>query len=207
MADQEPRVWGGTTLDARRAERRARILDAAFMLMGEGGSAAVTVRGVCRATKLSERYFYESFSDREELVLAVYDTTVERAQHEIVDAADKAPDVESSARATMDAYMRFLEDDPRRARILLQEPVADPALARHRSAVLPSFAELLKERFAALPDGPDDKDADLTAAALVGAVVMLYLGYLDGSLDVSRERVIDHASQVLARSWSIRSCN
>ncbi len=199
------RVWGGTTLDTRRQERRAKLLDAGFALLGTGGVSAVTVRGVCRQTRLSERYLYESFGDREALVTAVYDRCVEEAQQAIVAAAFRLDDPQLAARATMEAYMTYLEADPRRGRVLLQEPLVDPTLGAHRSALLPGFAALLRARFTELKDGPDDDDAMLTATAVVGSVVMLYVAHLDGTLGVGRDRVIDHAAQLLERAWSIRS--
>jgi AcrR family transcriptional regulator len=199
------RRWGGTTLEDRREERRERLLEVGYALMGDGGVAAVTVRGACREAKLSERYFYESFDDREALVWAVYDRTVSEARDEIVRAAAAVDDPPAAAGATMDAYMRYLEADPRRVRILLKEPVVNAELGEHRFQLLPMFTTALQARFAELPDGPDATDAALTSTAVVGAILSLYLNYFDGSLVVSRERLIDHAAQVLARTWSIRS--
>lgn len=68
-----PTRWAGVPLTDRRAERRAQLVAAAFELFGEGGEAAVSVRSVCRACGLNTRYFYESFSDVDDLLGAVYD--------------------------------------------------------------------------------------------------------------------------------------
>ena len=54
--------WAGTTLADRRADRRRRLLDVGLDLLGSRGSAAVSVRSVCRTAQLTDRYFYESFA-------------------------------------------------------------------------------------------------------------------------------------------------
>jgi len=80
MGEEGQRRWAGTTLDVRRAARREQLIEVGFALLGEQGAAAVTVRGVARAAHLSERYFYESFSDRDALLLAVHDRVAEQAR-------------------------------------------------------------------------------------------------------------------------------
>ena len=73
------RPYRGIKPDDRRAERRARLLDAGLSILGsEAGPEAVTVRGVCRQSGVSARYFYESFSDRDERTKAA---TLQRGQH------------------------------------------------------------------------------------------------------------------------------
>ena len=73
------RQWAGSRLADRQAERRRALLDAGLDLLGAEGGPAVGVRAVCRRARLTERYFYESFADRDALVAAVYDEVTERA--------------------------------------------------------------------------------------------------------------------------------
>ncbi|WP_131819842.1 TetR/AcrR family transcriptional regulator, partial [Mycobacteroides abscessus] len=68
-----PGLWGGRTAAQRRAERRERLVSAAQEIWIEQGWAAVTMRGVCARTSLNDRYFYEDFADREDLLAAVWD--------------------------------------------------------------------------------------------------------------------------------------
>lgn len=44
-------------------------------LLGAPDGAAANVRAVCRAAELTERYFYESFTDRDTFVREVYATS------------------------------------------------------------------------------------------------------------------------------------
>lgn len=225
-AKHDQRKWAGTTLDARQAARREQLISAGFELLGEHGASAVTVRGVTRAARLSERYFYESFNDREELLITVHDRVAEEARAVIAAAvaalADAttpdatAPDSKASdpndltdpeapAIAGLLAFTDFLEEDPRRGRVLLQESFADEALVRHGVELLPSFAALLIQQINASFEGPDEVDANLSAIALVGALAHLYLSWINGTLNVSRERIVRHASRLIVAAAGVHS--
>lgn len=58
--------WSGVPLEDRQALRRNDLITAGVTLLGSESGSALTVRAVCRAAGLTERYFYESFSDRDE---------------------------------------------------------------------------------------------------------------------------------------------
>lgn len=224
--DGNPRRWAGTTLDARQAERREKLIAAGYELLGEQGASAVTVRGVTRAARLSERYFYESFADREALLITVHDRVAEQARDVIAAAVAEtgAPvgsltpadsdaatgpgelaDPEAPAIAGLLAFTDFLEEDPRRGRVLLQESFADQVLVRHGVELLPSFAALLIQQINASFEGPDDLDATLSAIALVGALAHLYLGWIEGTFEVSRERLVRHASRLIVAAAGVHS--
>lgn len=42
-------------------------------MLGTDGWQATTVRGICERARLNPRYFYESFSGLDELLVAVFD--------------------------------------------------------------------------------------------------------------------------------------
>ncbi len=73
MCGRGRRDGGGRTGAERRAERRQRLIDAATEIWSESGWAAVTMRGVCAKTGLNDRYFYEDFKTRDELLVAAWD--------------------------------------------------------------------------------------------------------------------------------------
>jgi AcrR family transcriptional regulator len=191
-------TWAGTTLDDRRAARRERLLDAGLDLLGTSGTSAVSVRAVCRHAKLTERYFYESFGDRDELVVAVYEHVATEARQVLLDAApDPRRPAEERAEAAVTAFVELIVDDPRKGRVLLFAPITDPALAARGAAVLPSFAALVAEH---LPGRMDAADRALAATGLVGALAHLFTAYLGGALDVPRDRLIAHCVALLSRA-------
>jgi AcrR family transcriptional regulator len=191
------RTWAGTTLADRRAARRQQLIDAGIELIGGGDTAAVSVRAVCRTAKLTERYFYESFPDRDALMLAVYEHVASSARDALLGAVQELPPHSVDlARAAVTAFVELIIDDPRKGTVLLLAPLTEPALNQRGSQLLPTFTALIQDQ---LPDG-DHVDRTLTATSLVGALTYLFISYLDGSLDVPRDRLIEHAVRMLITS-------
>ncbi|HKS49055.1 MAG TPA: TetR family transcriptional regulator [Amycolatopsis sp.] len=217
MANAARGTWAGTTLDDRRAARRERLLDAGLDLLGTAGSSATSVRAACRHAKLTERYFYENFADREEFVVAIYERVAAETHQALVDAAPAThraalpsggttpgPHPGASpqtalerAEAAVTAFVELMVDDPRKGRVLLLAPITDPALSARGVALLPSFAALIRDH---LPAQLDETERALTATGLVGALANLFTAYLSGALPVPRERLIGHCVGMLARA-------
>jgi len=202
------RRWGGTTLESRQAARRAQLVEAGVELLGTEGAAGVTVRAVCRASKLSERYFYESFDGRDALLRAVHAQVAGEARAAISAAVAAHADAEADealAHAAVAAFTAFLEEDPRRGRVLLSESFSDTVLARHDIELVPTFAALLVAQITALPDAPDATDAELTAVALLGALRNLYLAWLLGEPPISTARLNAHAAALVIAAARVSS--
>jgi AcrR family transcriptional regulator len=211
-----PRIWGGSTLDARRDARRERLLDVGLELLGgPGGAPAVTVRSVCRHAKLTDRYFYESFADRDELLRAVFDRVGGEAREVLARAvaetaagsgsADATP--EAVARAAVRAFVEMLTADPRKGRVLLLAPITDPGLNERALRLQPAFTELLRLQLAAGtgaaagdPGAAVPLEQRLTAAALIGALSQLFIRWLDGSLAVTVPELTDYCVRMLVHA-------
>lgn len=204
----EPRTYGGVSADERRARRRAALIEAGLDLLGTGGWTSTTVRGVCARANLIPRYFYESFADREELLLAVFDELAAGGAAAIVDAVAAAPhDAEKRARAAIDAFVGYISDDPRRGRVLLLEANASEPLQRRRYETIHAFARLVREEAQAFygDAAPPRTDAELTALALVGALAELLISWTAGDLRVSRERLVDHCAALFVAAGGVTS--
>ncbi|WP_028925434.1 TetR/AcrR family transcriptional regulator [Pseudonocardia acaciae] len=203
MAQGAPKVWGGTTLDVRRDARRRRLMEVGFELLGGRGSAAVTVRSVCRHAKLTDRYFYESFADREELLVAVYDQVAEEARDVLAGAVANAVtgrgEPEAIARAAVESFLGLITGDPRKGRVLLLVPMTDAALSARAVELMPMFAELIRVQLAAngsaVPDAPLEER--MTATALIGALSNLFIRWLDGTLAASEPELTDYCVRML----------
>ena len=98
--------WTGVPLQSRLAVRRDNLISAGVQLLGGDGGPALTVRAVCRKASLTERYFYEGFSDRDEFVRAVYDEVCTRAMETLMSA--KTP------RDAVEQFVELMVDDPAR---------------------------------------------------------------------------------------------
>lgn len=184
-----PKLWRGQTLDDRTAERRELLLGVGHELLGTEGAPAVTMRAVARAANLSPRYFYESFESVEALLRAVYDRTEDGLRARLTALAVDGGQ-EAVLRRAFECCGDYFEEDPRRARILLREPLADSTLRAHSQARAPLFMQALAPALgtgALLP--PGGADLAVTATALTGALVALYLEWADGRLAVDRDRL------------------
>ena len=217
MVPSAERRWSGKTLDARREARRARLLEVGFELLGGQGSAAVTVRSVCRHARLTDRYFYESFADRDELLAAVYDRVAERARRALAEAvahAERGPEL--VARSAVEAFVGLLTADPRRGRVLLLAPMTDPGLSARALGLMPMFGELIQAQLATqsrrpgaarpgpAPDGrAEPAEPRLTAAALIGALSNLFIRWLDGSLGIDETELTEYCVRKLVHAMPL----
>ncbi|MEB3031376.1 TetR/AcrR family transcriptional regulator [[Mycobacterium] nativiensis] len=174
------RTYQGLALQERRSQRRAAIVAAGLEVFGTLGYAASSVKTICGVAGLTERYFYESFTDRESCLTEVYSQLVEQmgaATRAAVEAADA--DVDAQAQAGLRAFIGYLTDDPRRARTVLVEVVGvSPAMEQRRHGVLAGFADLIVAVWAASRSEPLTQRERLTAVALVGAVNHLLVDWL-----------------------------
>lgn len=183
------RSWAGTALADRRTARRAALLDAGVAALGAADARPLTVRGVCRAAELTERYFYECFGDRDAFVQEVYDSVAARAEQVLADASDAAGRDDAAARRAVEAFVELMLDDPSVGRALLLAPTIEPALSARGAARALGFVALVRSR---LPEPATPVDAELTALGIVGALSGLLMAYLSGAVDVGRERFTEH---------------
>ena len=86
------RSYRGQSQEQRRAERRSRLVAGAIAVYGERGYHQATVKAVCEAAGLTERYFYESFANSEALLIDSYNTVTYGVLGEIVRAGILAVD-------------------------------------------------------------------------------------------------------------------
>lgn len=179
-ASRKARLYGGMNADARRAERRLRLIDAAIEVYGEVGYRGATVKAICEAAELTERYFYESFANSEALLIAAYTHVVGRLHEEMAAAANAAgTDSEARLLATLTLYFTRLKEHPKPARVFLLEISGiSPAVDAVKLDALRTFSDILVPP----PVDPKRHDKDPSAALLpigmVGAVVSIALRWV-----------------------------
>ena len=133
-------TYAGQSREQRAADRRARIMDAALELFAARAYDDVTVADVCARAKVSKRYFYEEFTDRADLLLALHRKLNDWLLQGITDAAPKEPgDLPALLRPMLAAMVRLLFEHPERARVIY---VNAPRMERRRRGVLRRDAEV-----------------------------------------------------------------
>lgn len=174
---QTSRRYRGSSGDQRRNERYEQLLSAGLSVIGSQGYAAASVRSICTAAGLTERYFYESFANREALLAEVYKTQTRVLKNRML-AAFEGSERNSAAfsRAGLNAFFDTLYQNPDIARLLLFEilGVSDTIDILYYQA-MEEFAVLIRTltQSLGLADISNIPNQDMIYAGLVGAVLQI----------------------------------
>lgn len=197
--DAGPRIWGGTTLTERREARRTALLEAALDLIGEAGASGVTMRAVCRRANLTDRYFYESFTSRDELLDVLYRQVAEEFLQPMTAfaATDEPTRDRELARILVDKVL----DDPRKSRLFLVEPYSSTGLGQTTISVMPVFTRLMQDHLFAHIDDPVKRR--LAAVTMASGNAGMFSAWLNGSLRATRDEITDHCVAVITAYRSL----
>ena len=186
-AGQRRGRWSGVPLEDRQTRRRDELLAAGVALLGDERGPALTVRAACRAASLTERYFYESFTDRDEFVRAVYDHVCGTAMAALSSA--------STPRDAVERFVALMVDDPVRGRVLLIASEREPVLVKSGADWMPSFIDLIQHKLTRRIT--DTTLQAMVATGMVGALTALFTAYLNGRLVATRVQFIDYCVDML----------
>jgi len=188
MTEPVVRPYRGVSAEDRRRQRREQLLEACLDVVGQVGPAATTVDAVCRQAGLSKRYFYESFDDRESVLIALVEqvmANVRDALQAVVQEAPASPD--EQMRRLVHATVDTLSADARVGRLWVEANLY-PALEQRRSEAYDDFAEVLTR--IVLPDHADDEEArDAFLLVVAGATELLRRGIREGTPAKTAEMV------------------
>ncbi|WP_171050258.1 TetR/AcrR family transcriptional regulator [Nocardia cyriacigeorgica] len=187
-----------------RAERRTRqLLDAGFELFGTVGYRATTVRALCREAKVTDRYFYKSFANTEELMAAVYQRCIERLTNAIIGRWDAmaSTDLDEMITLGLDAFYAAVEDR-RLARIIWLEilgasPQLDQVYDKTLSGLLNVIPPAVLDTFR--QPGLDDEHARIIAIALIGAINTTGMAWYLRGYDTPREVIVAAMKRLITR--------
>ncbi|GAA1910651.1 TetR/AcrR family transcriptional regulator [Nocardioides marmoribigeumensis] len=185
------RPYGGVSAVDRVAARRARLMDATLAIIGEHGVAAVTVDLICSEAQLGKRYFYESFADRDTLLVALADDlyTDIRVAMEVA-----MPDT-GGRRARSEAVVRMLLEvlgrDSRRAR-LYAESAGHPALGPRRAEAVEEFTGFVCSVVLPPPLLPGETETTkyLACRLLVSGTTDIVVAWLSGEIRATPEEIV-----------------
>jgi AcrR family transcriptional regulator len=189
------RPYRGISADERRAQRRAQLLDAALDVIGDVGLAGLTMTAVCARAGLTERYFYESFRDRDTLIRAMTDEVADEVVAAITAALAAAPrDLFAVSRAAIAAAVHVLTDDPRKARAM-RDTLGSELIRDRQEQLVALTVELLSAQILDLGD-PDAIDAVRLRLATTVIVAGTLHAIGDWIQDVDRVRLDEIADEV-----------
>jgi AcrR family transcriptional regulator len=178
----------------RLAARRSRLLAAGLDLLGS--DEQVTVRGVCRRAGLAARYFYESFSDKDELVSAVFDSVIADLAA-TTEAAVAAAPARERTRAGIANIVRTIAADAWVGRLLFSAQPANTLLVRKRAESSALFAMLSGQHVGTALRVPENDRIKAAAHFVVGGVAQTIGAWLAGEVRLSSTELVDHLAALL----------
>lgn len=186
-------VHGGRTAQQRREARRRQLIEAAFDTIAEAGVDGLRVRAVSERARLNDRYFYENFADCRELLLATFDDQFQLSLLGIMATlADSPADLAARTRAVVMFTLGFIDEDPRRRRLLIELQHAQ-GLAGRRRQLIATLTETMVGQVRALlgnAAGTDER-VRLTALTTVGGLLELTTQWYEGQITISRTDLIE----------------
>lgn len=204
------RSYGGVSATERIAARREKLLDAALELYGTRGFTATGVKDICRQAHLTDRYFYESFADAQELFVATYDrVTTDLLEQVALSVAAARPEPEPQVRAAIETFIRALTDDPRKARVLFAETASAGAEAeRHVRTSLRRFADLVAATARPyLRSTTPERLLHMGALSLVGAIERVIIEWQDGHLQATIDEIVDYLVRLFLAAGTTAGVN
>ncbi len=174
-------------------------MQAGLELFGTEGYAGTSIRAVSGAASLNSRYFYESFSSREDLLYHVYLRVLSEVMALAGAAVADADTIERKARAGLRAGWTVVTEDRRKARIVAMEVVGvSPRLDQLRRDMRHALADLtVKAALSFADEGLRFRlDPVLTARALMGGVVEVLVDWINGDVDASVDEVVEHFTRL-----------
>lgn len=198
-AKVSPRRYGGKSAEQRRAERRAQLVEAALEIWQEQGWAAVTMRGVCAQAGLTDRYFYESFTDRDALLGTVWDQmrdeTLDMLTSVIASASDEG--ALDQLRAVLDAVVHHIADEPARAQIIFGDHAGSAVLEQRRRDTVQMATDLmigLARPY--LREGVDEQALRINTLLGIGGFIELMLAWRSGLVESTTDEIVAHLADV-----------
>jgi AcrR family transcriptional regulator len=173
--------------------QRLRLLRAAAAEFAERGYAGASSESISRRAGMSKATFYEHFANKEDCILALFDTAAETVGQSMASAARGAPrdDARERMRAGTRALLAAIADHPDYSQTLLVEIIgAGPRATQRRDQIIEVFAGIVDaENAAAAKRGLISRFASrYDTIAVVGAITEL----------ISRQVRLGEPAEVLA---------
>lgn len=168
------KIYRGQSTEERIAERRKRLVDVGIELYGTQGFRGTSVKMVCLAAGLTERYFYESFANGEALLCETCTIVMDGMRQKAIEAMAQAGDsVSGRVLAATRTYFSMLLEHPASGRITLFEmegvsPAVDTYYAKEMAKSTRLFVEWFL--FRGKEGNPGNLDAYVLAQAVIGAL-------------------------------------
>jgi AcrR family transcriptional regulator len=190
------RPYRGIEAAERLARRRSLLLAAGLDILGADQPTELTVRALSGQAGLAVRYFYESFSDKDNFVSAVFDWVIADIAATTQAAVAAAPPKEQN-RAGMANVVRAIAGDARIGRLLFSAQLSNAVLVRKRAESEALFAMLSGQHVGSALRVQQNDRIVATAHFVVGGVGQTISAWLAGDVDLEPDRLVDQLASIL----------
>ncbi|WP_020653399.1 TetR/AcrR family transcriptional regulator [Massilia niastensis] len=185
------RSYRGQSQEQRRAERRSKLMAAAIAVYGERGYHQATVKAVCEAAGLTERYFYESFANSEALLIDSFNAITYSVLGEILRAGEAAGRGRiARSRAMLEAYFSALQREPNSARVCLVEI---RGVSRAVDQAFDSALRAIGREVARMIAPASSIDDELLQVGVVGGVIHIALRWIENGYQPPIDTAVNSA--------------
>lgn len=182
---KEKRRYSGQSFADRQAERRERLVRAAVLVLGRHGREA-SVAAICAEAGLTQRYFYESWPNREAMFVDAYRMVVSELMAEVTRGIEPADPLVSA----LTAFYRALESHRGEARVFLID-LDDHAPGMRE--ISREASQSLARLFAPGVSHP------LELAGTLGAIIQIAKRWIDSGFAEPVEKVVAVAKAYVRR--------
>ena len=202
----KPRMYSGVPQEERARLRRERLIEAGIDVFGRLGFAQATMRDICAQARLSERYFYESFRNTQDVFDTVCKQLIQALMDTIRTAITQAPLNERALlESGLRAFLQFMKDDPRRVQIVLIDCVwMENVKMRDGRSELLTYQHVIQTLMQGFyPQLSAEIDVKLAASGLVGTAIHTAIAWSHEGFKADLESVLKHTLSAWAglRHW------
>lgn len=191
------RPYSGLPADERLARRRQRLLEVGLDILGApDGLGDLTLRTVCQRSGLAQRYFYESFADKDEYAVAIFDWAVEGLASTIEAEVAAAPP-RLQVRAGITSVVRAVNADRRIGQLLYSPTQVNPLLVRRRFEATAMFVSLFAQHLRDWFRRDDQGNLPVLAHFIVGGVGQAVTAWLHRDVEVGEDELIEQLVDML----------
>ena len=178
-----------------------KLIEAGIDEFGTKGYTRTSIKAICSSAGLTERYFYESFVSKEDLLFTVYRELIDAQQRdtmELLKGLDNNP-IETATQATKMFYYRYIMD-PRIARIQLFEilGVSQRIDQEYRNAIrlMSEMVKLFLSRI--FPGIPQEKlNSSIIPTSIAGSMIMISYEWVLGGFVMPLDDIICQSMEYL----------
>ena len=144
------RSYGGRSAQERAEDRHTRLVEAAItVLAGQGERATMTA--ICQEAGLTERYFYESFANRDAALVAALERVSDEISGNAIRVLQDTPgSTEERVLAMTRDFAHWAATHRDRAVVAVMHARTIAALRQRRKELVVTFAEIAAHEAAAL---------------------------------------------------------